>query len=116
MSVFLIFCVSFTIENHSLQHLYPFHIQYEKEILITNQSLASSLTYTIETTQFYPYLPIQIYTNNRKKFYQLKYPKKKLILIANSFFNDQIWTMNSLKNKTNSGNSMFKFLIIRYEE
>ncbi len=114
MSVFLLFCVSFTIENHSLQHLNPFHIQYEKEILFTNQSLASSLTYQIETTQFYPYLPIQIYTKNRQKFYQLKNPIKKLILIANPFFDDGIWTMNSLKNKTNSGNSMLPCRSVRH--
>jgi hypothetical protein len=113
MSVFLLFCVSFTIENHSLQHLNPFQLQYEREILITNQSLASSLTYEIETTKFYPYLPIQIYTNNREKFLKLKNPGKKLILIANPFFDDRIWTMNSLKNTTNSGNSTLNFHIIR---
>ncbi len=106
ISLFLLFCISFTIQNHSLYHLNPFHLQYNKEILFSNQSLSSSLTYQIETTKFYPYLPIQIYTKNRERFLQLKNKTKKLILIANPMFDDPTWFMKSLKNKTNAGNSM----------
>jgi len=106
ISICLLFSISFTIQNHSLFHLNFSPIQYKKEFLFTNQSLSSSATYQIETTKFYPYLPIQIYTKNRERFLKLKNQTKKIILLANPMFNDPTWFMKSLKNKTNLGNSM----------
>src|SRR5579862_3867070 len=83
--VFILFCASLTIEDQPLQHKNytlqdqnSFSIQYDRNISFTNQSLASSLTYQIETTEFYPYLPIQIYTKNRERFFQLKNRSKKI--------------------------------------
>ncbi len=109
MSMLILFSTSFTIQNQTLSHFNLSQIYYEKNILITNESLASSLTYQIETTQFYPHLPIQIYTKNRERFLKLKTKIKKKILLANPFFNDPIWAMKSIQNKTNSGNSMSKY-------
>jgi len=63
--------------------------------------------YKIETTDFYPHLPIQIFTNNRQKFLDLKNKTKKLILIATPFFDDRTWTIKSLKTRTNSANCKF---------
>jgi hypothetical protein len=56
--------------------------------------------------KFYPYLPIQIYTKNHDRFLELKYKTKKIILLANTFFDDPTWSIKSLENKTNEGNSM----------
>lgn len=107
MSMILLFSVSFTLQNHSLYHLNPFHSRYERDVPFTNQSIASSLTYQIETTEFDPYLPIQIFTENRERFLQLKDPRKQVILIATPFFDDPTWTINSLRTKTNAGNSTY---------
>lgn len=107
MSIILLFSVSFTLQNQSLYHLNPFHLRYERDVPHTNQSIASSLTYQIETTDFYPYLPIQIFTENRQRFLRLTNPRKQLILIATPFFDDPIWTMNSLQTKSNGGNSTY---------
>jgi hypothetical protein len=109
MSVFLLFPISFTLQNHLLFNSNLSQIHYIKEFLFTNQSLASSLTYQIETTEFYPYLPIQIYTKNREKFFKLKNKTNKIILLANTWFTDPTWSIKSIKNKTNSGNSMSKY-------
>jgi Fucosyltransferase, N-terminal/Glycosyltransferase family 10 (fucosyltransferase) C-term len=107
ISLLLLFSISITLQNHSLYHLNLFRLPYEQNLPFTNQSTASSLTYEIETTEFYPYLPIQIFTENRQRFLQLKNPRKQLILLATPFFDDPIWTMNSLRTKTNAGNSTF---------
>lgn len=107
MSLILLFSVSFTLQNHSLYRLNLFLQRSQEEIPLTNQSLASSLTYQIETTQSYPYLPIQIFTDNRQRFLRLKTTRKQLILIANPFFGDSTWTMNSLTTKSNNGNSTY---------
>lgn len=109
MSILILFSTSFTIQNQSLSHFNLSQIYSDKNFSITNHSLASSLTYQIETTQFYPHLPIQIYTKNRERFLKLKTKTKKLILLANPWFTDPAWEMKSIKNKTNSGNSMSKY-------
>jgi hypothetical protein len=101
--IFLLFSVTFTIQNHSLSQLNFSRIQYEDNLSFINQS---SFTYHIEQTQFYPYLPIQIYTTNRERFLELENKTKKIILLANNFFDDPTWSIKSLKNKTNAGNSM----------
>jgi hypothetical protein len=81
-------------------------MQFTEDSLHINQLLSSSLTYHMEQTEFYPHLPIQMYTTNRERFLELKNKTKKTILLANSFFGDPTWAMKSLKNKTNSGDSM----------
>jgi hypothetical protein len=115
ISIFLLFCTSFTIQSHSLFHLNPFQIQYKDDLLYLNQS-SSSLTYHIEQTKFYPYLPIQIYTKNLERFLKLNNKTKKIILIGNPMFDDSTWTMKSLINKTNSGNSMYKFFFQKQKQ
>ena len=107
MSLILLFSVSFTFQKQSLYHLNLIAQYSLEEIPRTNQSLASSLTYPIETTQSFPYLPIQIFTDNRRRFLQLKTTRKQLILIANPFFGDSTWGMHSLTTKTNAGNSTY---------
>jgi hypothetical protein len=102
--VFL-FGVFFTIHDHSLYHLYFSEIEYEKNLLFINQSASSSLTYHIKQMEFYPHLPIQIYTTNRNRFLELKNKTKKIVLLANPFFDDSSWTIKSLDSKTNSGDS-----------
>jgi len=118
MSILLIFSISFKIQNQSLSYLNLSQIYDDKNFLITNESFASSITYQIEITKSYPYLPIQIYTKNREKFLKLKPKTKKLILLANSFFSDPTWAMKSIKNQTNSGNSnvenIHKFKLVIY--
>jgi len=105
ISVSIFFCISFTIENYSLLNIHVPTIQYEEEILFINQS---SSTYHIEQTEFYPHLPIQIHTRNRERFLKLENKTKKIILLGNIMFDDSTWSIKSLKNRTNSGNSMYK--------
>ena len=105
ISISLLFFLAFNIQNNSFFHSNSFPIQFPKILLRTNQSLSSSNAYQIETTEFYPHLPIQIFTKNRQKFLNLKTKTKKLILISTPFFGDSTWSLKSLKNQTNSGNS-----------
>ena len=42
--------------------------------------------YRTENTSVYPSSPIEIYTNHRNEFLQMKNPKKKLIPLANRLF------------------------------
>ena len=103
MSLFLLFSVSFTIQNHSLPYVNLSQVEYTEESLFNNES---SSIYHLEQTKFYPYLPIQIYTENRERFFKLKNKTKKTILLANGFFESPTWYLKSLQNKTNEGNSM----------
>lgn len=64
----------------------------------------SSSNYQLETTDFYPHLPIQVFTKNRQKFLDLQNKTKKLILIANPFFTDPTWSIQSLKHANTSAN------------
>ncbi|CAF1100848.1 unnamed protein product [Adineta steineri] len=101
LSICALFYVSLTIENYALNYFNFSMIKYDDKLLFLNQS---SLTYHMEQTEFYPHLPIQIYTKNREKFIKLRNKTKKIILLANGFFDDETWSMKSIKNKTNSGN------------
>ena len=96
VSIVFLSSISFTIHNSS--------------IFLFNQSQTHNnlSIYRLEQTSFYPHLPIQIYTNNRERFLRLPHPTKKLILIGSAFFDDPTWSIKSLKNKTNSGNSMYE--------
>lgn len=106
MSVILFLAMAFKIQNNSFFNLNIFQLKSDNELVFINQS---SLTYNVERTEFYPHLPIQIYTKNRARFLGLKNKTKKIILLANPFFTDPTWNIKSLKNKTNSGNSTYKF-------
>jgi hypothetical protein len=58
-------------------------------------------------TDFYPHMPIQIYTENRERFLHMSNKTKKLILLGNSMFDDATWSIKSLKTKTNKANSTY---------
>jgi hypothetical protein len=105
MSLFLLFSVSYTIQNHSLPYVNLSQVEYAEESLFNNESSSSSI-YHLKQTKFYPYLPIQIYTENRERFFKLKNKTTKIILLANEFFTSPTWYLKSLENKTNEGNSM----------
>ncbi|CAF0879244.1 unnamed protein product [Adineta ricciae] len=91
----MLYFTSVTLPNYSGNYMNHSNASF------TNQLLP---TYQMESTHFFPHLPIQIYTANRQKFLQLKNPRKQIILLANSFFGDPQWEIPSLKNRTNSGN------------
>jgi hypothetical protein len=103
LSIAALFYVSLTLEKHFVFYPAASNTRPDENVFFINQS---SSTYHCEATDFYPHLPIQIYTKNRQRFLQLQNVSKKVILLGNTLFDDPMWTMKSIQNNTNAGNSM----------
>lgn len=95
LTIYLIVCLQYTSQNST-----PIDEQY----VIVNPSVSS---YQMENTSFFPHLPIEIHTKNREKLFQLKTRTKKLILLANKFFNDSTWSIKSLQTTSSTNNCKF---------